>query len=403
MLTLYPIAPPMSRPVYSNIAYDLLMMALESKTGKTFQQLLRDLVTTPFNMRSTFPSGQPPSPDMNDSLAVIPPVENSWGSTYGDAAPGGGLVSSLADLSAFAHSILHRTVLDSPTAVREWMQPRSFAGSPHSFLGTPWEIFRPPPELLWPAAAGEGEPESESEGAGGPHTVTILSKDGAAYGYRARVALVDEYGLGLVVLTAGDQTAAAAVYDALLSKLVPAADAAAREGARRRYVGRWFGTSTSETGAVAVAATTEMDGSSIKLTGLTRNGTDMLASLKEIWKVTMGGFLGNSLESRGVWRLYPAEIAQPGSSRSADGRDVVLEDWRIMWELEMRQDTELPGRGISARDCLSWTLSDWLYYGGEPTDRVVFVKDARTGDVLGLDVPFLRTGAMEKVTGSKCK
>ncbi|GAB1319767.1 Beta-lactamase transpeptidase [Madurella fahalii] len=382
MLNLYPVAPPMSRPVYSNIAYTLLMYALESKTGRNFTQLLQDLITTPFNMPNTFPSGHPPSPDMNDSLAVIPPMANTWGSNYGDAAPGGGLVSSLADLSSFLHAILDRTVLDSPTEVREWLQPRSFAGSPHSFLGTPWEIFRPPPELLFP----------EAEGAG--HTVTILNKDGAAYGYRARISVLDEYGVGIVVLTAGDQTALTSIYDAALAVLVPAVDAAARESAGREYVGGFAGLSTAETGRVPVNATTEMDGVSLKLVGLSRNGTDLLASLQEIWTVTMGAFLP-SLEPQGVWRLYPAEIARPGTSE--DGRELVLEDWRVTWEVELNPDTELPGRGLSGYDCLSWTVVDWLYYGSEPTDRVVFVKDAQTGSVLGLEVPFLRTGSMEKV------
>lgn len=382
MLSLYPIAPPMSRPVYSNIAYTLLMYALESKTGKNYTELVQDLIATPFNMANTFPSGHPPSPDMDDSLAVIPPVDNTWGSDYGDAAPGGGLVSSLSDLSSFLHAILARTALGTATEVREWLQPRSFAGSPHSFLGTPWEVFRPPPELLFPGGGG-----------GGGHTVTILNKDGAAYGYRARLSVLDEYGAGLVLLTAGDQTAVTSLYDAALAALVPALDAAARESAGAAYAGRFAGRSTAATAAVPVDATTELDGVSIKLVELRRNGTDLLQSLGEIWKVTLGAFLP-SLEPQGVWRLYPAEITRPGTLE--DGREVVFEDWRITWEVQLTVDTELPGKGLSANDCLSWTFVDWLYYGGEPTDRLVFVKDAQTGSVLGLEVPFLRTGNMEK-------
>ncbi len=66
------------------------------------------------------------------------------------------------------HSILGRTVLDTPTKVQEWLQPREFAGSVNSFVGTPWEIFRPPPELVFPlynASSGENG-----------HTVTALPR-----------------------------------------------------------------------------------------------------------------------------------------------------------------------------------------------------------------------------------
>ena len=39
---------------------------------------------------------------------------------------------------------------------------------------------------------------------------------------------------------------------------------------------------------------------------------------------------------------------------------------------------------------MGWQTADWLYYGGEAVDRLVFVKDAATGEVLSVDVPFLR-------------
>jgi hypothetical protein len=384
MLTLYPIAPPMSRPVYSNIAYTLFTYALSAQTGKNYTQLVHDLISTPFNMPNTFPSVSPFPAAMDSSRAVIPPVDNSWGSNYADNAPGGGLVSTLADLSSFLHAILSHTVLDTETKVREWLQPRSFAGSRNSFVGTPWEIFRPAPELLFPA---------DVIAQGGGHTVTILEKGGAAYGYNAYISVLDEYGVGVVILTAGDTNAVLGVHDAMLSVLVPAVDAAARESARKEYAGRFLGKTTPATGNMPVNATIEIDAKSMRLVGLSSNGTDMLASFAEVWAVTMGMVMpGTGLG--GEWRLYPAEISTPG--RLADGKKVVREDWRIMWALESEFESELPGRGISEQNCLSWTAADWVYWGGEPIDRFVFVKDAKDGRVLGLEVPFLRTEVMKK-------
>lgn len=81
MLTVRPIAEPMGKPVYSNIAFTILVYAVEAATGMNYTQQLAHFLTGPFNMTSTFPSPG------NDSVAVIPPMENTWGSPYGENAP----------------------------------------------------------------------------------------------------------------------------------------------------------------------------------------------------------------------------------------------------------------------------------------------------------------------------
>jgi len=376
----------MSRPVYSNVAFTLFTYALESHTGKSYPELLHDLITVPLNMPNTLATPG------NDSLAVIPPVANSWGTNYGDAAPGGGLVSTLADVSAFVAAVLDRSVLGGSgprSRVREWLQPRTFAGSFASFVGMPWEIFRPPPGLLFP-----GYDESSGTGGGG-HTVTVYAKDGAAYGYRSRIGVLDEFGVGFVVLSAGDTSALTVVVDAVLATLVPAVDAAAREETVvMGYPGSFVGKSSPDTGSVTFNATMALDGNSLVLKEMLRNGTDMLVALREVYAVTIELFLPSSLESAGIWRLYPADLETRNGT--LDGREVVREDWRLWFDVKLDIDSELPGKGISAHDCTSWQLADWLYYGGEPMDRVVFVKDAETGEVLGLEVPYLRSGVLAR-------
>ncbi|KAK4164768.1 beta-lactamase/transpeptidase-like protein [Cladorrhinum sp. PSN259] len=382
MLMSHPIAPPETRPVYSNVAFVLLMYAVEAQTGKNYTELVREFSAS-LGMRSTRPSPG------DDALAVIPPMPSTWGSNYGDHAPGGGLVSTLADLSSFMHAILAKSPALAPaTRIRSWLKPRLFSGSPSSSVGSPWEIYRPPPALIFPAY-------NATQDTGG-HTVTILSKDGAAYSYHARIALLDEYGLGLAVLTAGDQSALPPVLDAMYRLVIPAVDVVAREQAIARYVGS-FANSASGDDAVAANATLVMDGQLLRLVGLGRGGQDITAALGEMWRVTAGQFLPSELgEITRGYRLYPAEVEREVTLE--DGRRVVEEDWRFEWGVDMSGlETDLPGKGISDGDCRSWTVTDWIYYGQQPVDRLVFVRDAETGDVVGLEVPFLRTGVMNKV------
>lgn len=81
MLQVRPVASPMTRPVYSNIAFSLFVFAVEAATGMNYTDQLKHYVTDPLGMMSTTVS-----PGFDDR-AVIPPVQSSWGSDYGDNAP----------------------------------------------------------------------------------------------------------------------------------------------------------------------------------------------------------------------------------------------------------------------------------------------------------------------------
>ncbi|KLU82085.1 hypothetical protein MAPG_01162 [Magnaporthiopsis poae ATCC 64411] len=389
MLTVRPVAEPMGKPVYSNVAFTILVYAVEAATGMNYTQQLAHFLTGPFNMTSTFPSPG------NDSLAVIPPMENTWGSPYGENAPGGGLVSTLADLSAFAHSILSETVLQTPTRVREWLQPAAFAGSRNSLVGSPWEIYVPPSHLLTPTR---------------PRSIPVYSKGGAAYGYSSRLAVVPELGVGVVVLTAGAGDGLTYIFDAALSVLAPAVDDAAHEEAERLgYVGRFA--SAAGAGANASAAIAWDDGGDgvLHIAALGSNGSDVLAAIPRIWAATLGGFLpgtGPNDTAAAAYRIFPTGVSVPGtvdvrtSSGAASRRAVVREDWRIWWETAISRRSGLPGAGLSEHDCLLWAFADWLHYGGEALERVVFVKDAATREVLGVEIPFLRSGLLQPVASS---
>jgi CubicO group peptidase (beta-lactamase class C family) len=55
--------------------------AVQAHTGKNFTQLLQEFLTKPLGLTNF---GASPG---DDTKAVIPPGDNSWGSDYGDNAP----------------------------------------------------------------------------------------------------------------------------------------------------------------------------------------------------------------------------------------------------------------------------------------------------------------------------
>lgn len=295
-------------------------------------------------------------------------------------------MSSLSDLSVFLHGILDRSLFDSDTAIRQWLKPTSSTGSIHSLVGTPWEIFRVP----------DLTPDH-------PHVVDIYAKGGAAYGYQAQMAVIDEYGAGIVLLTAGSTLASPIIYDAILTTLVPALDEIAREQAvDSGYTGMFadssicssYSFSATVNDSVSFNVTIVQDEDSLVLQSIERNGKDIIASLKEIWSVTLGGFVAFKPSKP---RIFPIDTLNEDSVSAPDGTEkrVIRQDWRVEWDFAQGDDTDLPGAGLSAANCLTWTVTDWMYYGSEPIDRIVFVLDAESGHVIGLEIPYLRSGVLQ--------
>ncbi|KEZ46560.1 Uncharacterized protein SAPIO_CDS0356 [Scedosporium apiospermum] len=365
----YPVAKVSTTPVYSNMAFTLIALALKEATGNNYTQLLDELISQPLGLKSTRESPG------DDDKAVIPPGESTWGSDYGINAPGGGLVSTLSDLSVFAHGILSRSskILPSEAAINAWLKPNSATGSLNSLVGLPWEIFR----------TANLTPKH-------PHVIDIYAKGGGAYNYRSQLSLIDEYGVGIIILTAGASGALTPIYDAVLTTIVPAIDEVARQQAQQ-YAGEFGAISNG----VVVNATLELDDDSIIIQSLNRDGHDILEGFQVIFSQAFGSILGLGVAGP---RLFPTGVKTPGEVKLCNGtRAVVREDWRLNWsEFVNFEESELPGVGVTAQDCLSWTLADWMHYGKEPLDRYIFVTDAESGEVLGFEVPFLRSGLLQK-------
>ncbi|KAJ6784101.1 hypothetical protein PWT90_10691 [Aphanocladium album] len=363
----YPVIPPGSRPAYSNAAFALIALAVEAHTGMNYTQQVDELLAKPLGLTATRPSPG------HDSRAVIPPGQSGWGADYGINAAQGGLVSSAADLSRLAHAILSRTAALSPAQTRQWLKPSSYAGGTSSTVGMPWEIRR----------------HANLTAVDSPRrSVTVYAKSGGASQYRSQFALVDEYGLGVVVLTAGDMYALPYIYNAALSVLVGAADKVAREHARAEYA-RGFSSSRGgrRNDTVEATFTLDDDDGSLVLASLSRGGADILAGWAKVFNESLGMF-GPKISD--TVRLFPTELVEDAT---VEGDGVVKEVWRLWPDVVAPPFVDLPGSQLDKDDCLGWTVGDWIHYGSEPLDRVIFYrKDAR---VTGFEVPFLRSGVMK--------
>lgn len=97
---------------------------------------------------------------------------------------------------------------------------------PTHLVGKPWEILRT--THLTPAH---------------PHTIDIYGKSGGAAGYVSQIGVIDQYGVGVVVMSAGPGDKVSILYPAVLGTLMPAVEEAARAQARK-YTGEWSTTST---------------------------------------------------------------------------------------------------------------------------------------------------------------
>ncbi|KAI7759986.1 hypothetical protein LZL87_010408 [Fusarium oxysporum] len=355
----YPQTTPNERPAYSNMAFVILGMALEEYTGKTYAQLLEEIVSGPLDMNNTFPSPG------NDDKAVIPPGDSSWGSDYKLNTPAGGLVSSLSDLSKFSHALLSRTLNMTSTEITGWLKPSAFAGNAYTLTGMPWEILR----------LSNLTPDH-------PHAVTVYGKSGGAQNYRSQLSLIGDYGLAIIILTAGPMKAAPILTNAMLSKFSAAADEVSREQSKRfeqRYM-------SDQDHSVPIEAALEQDEDSMVLASLHRN-TDILSSLAYIWGLTLGDFLP---EVGPKIRVFPSQLRE---SARLDGKPVVKEVWHLWPDLNSGFETDLPRNEIEEINCVGWSIQDWVHYGGEPLDRVLlYVGD--DGGVRGFEVPFLRSGIL---------
>lgn len=102
----------------------------------------------------------------------------------------------------------------------------------------------------------------------------------------------------------------------------------------------------------------KQDNDSMVLASLTRNGSDIVIALTELWGLTLGQFLPKIGPTIG---MFPSDIRE---TAMLDGVSVMEEIWHLWPELGSYSTTELPGRGLDYIDYIGWTIGNWVRYGG---------------------------------------
>lgn len=283
-------------------------------------------------------------------------------------------------------NILDYSILETPYEVCKLLKPHSMTPSLKTLVGQPWEIQR----------TTNLTPEH-------PHTIDIYGKTGGVPNYISHFAVVDQYGVGFVILTAGPPGSDSIINNTVISSIIPAVEQEAHDQAQM-YTGTYKSISTTAGGNTSDAAnapvtmtiTLEAGKPGLKLTTLTRNNTSILSALQTIWSQMLGPMIGTLNDD---FRMYPSGIKTP----VPETPHLIRQDWRIGFDIvppDNAAKSDLPAQGaLSPAYCASWNTADLLYYGGEPMDRVVFVLDKREKRVVGVEVPFLRPGVLGKVGG----
>ncbi|RBQ72515.1 hypothetical protein FVER14953_01795 [Fusarium verticillioides] len=338
----HPVEAAFSTPIYSNIGYQIMAYALENITGTTYPDILSRQLILPLRLNST--SYAKPA---NTDSSIIP--GNPSGSWYDvdtrDEGPAGGIYSSIADLRRIGQSILTYELL-SPSATRRWMKPVSFTADPQVAVGAPWEIARIPSTN---------------------RTSWMYTKGGQLGMYSSLMALLPDWGVGITVLAAGTDAPGVVgmIPGAIVSKLVPALEQAAKRQARRSYSGRYG----NERNGMTVAVQDRLPG--LGVTSWHLDGRDMFDSIRLMVSESSTGSGNVSM------RLYPT-----GLQTQTDGK-ARLESWRAVYEI-------IDASSPSSSYCASWFSVDSVTYGGVSIDEFVIGLSA-DGTAQGITISAFDT------------
>ncbi|KAL2853056.1 beta-lactamase/transpeptidase-like protein [Aspergillus pseudodeflectus] len=319
-LTKEQVVPINSSPLYSQLSCTLYTLCLGEYTGKNYSQNLEETIYEPLSLVN---SGVSPG---DIEKAAIPPGVSGWGSDYGFNAPviGGGLYSTINVMSIFS-SVLNHEILDTPADIRKGLKPLSTI-SPLNTLHV--------------------------------HTVDICAKSGGAMGYMAQIAVTDQYGVGLAVLTAGPVDAMGILYRAVLGTFVPAIDEEARQ-----LAGTWTSKPGNRThGAERIRLILDLDdGTGFRLASFTRANASMIEAIQSIWTaqyLALGfGILPDELRVRD----------DEDDNNEEGDIQLVRQEWRINLDivpLGRSLMSDLPDQNTATQYCGSWQTVDWMAYGG---------------------------------------
>lgn len=253
---------PWKTPIYSDLNFMLLGLAISDLTNKSIADVYSASIFSPLNMTSssirsqntTLPRevvvGTPESYHLLDALPVT--------------APSGGVLSTLSDLRKLGLGILNSTLLGAEATDR-WLKPVSHTASLSYSIGAPWEIYR----YVHPDTG---------------RVTDVYTKLGDAGSYGAALALIPQYDAGFAFLNGATSAArseiALGILDAVTATVLPALEAEARAEAKRNFVGAYASAGGTLNATLKIGFNQSTDPtdvhSSLVVTEWMYNGTDIL-------------------------------------------------------------------------------------------------------------------------------
>ena len=258
-----PIFLPWSSPAYSNNGLTLLGMAIANLSGKSLDQVYKDTIFKPLDLKSSY-SVNPPKSETNRSVIPGAP-EEGFAIVNGLSKASGGIFSTLNDLAKFGTGILNSSLL-SPTETRRWMKPVTFTSSLYHSIGAPWEIYRyehPDTGLV----------------------TDIYTKLGDSGYYGALTAFLPDFDAGFNVITASSQAVRSnqtlVLIQEVVDAIIPALAKQAGVELERKYAGTYVSTEKGLNSSIAF--TTSKHGSpGLEISSWVSNGTDLMPHIDEI-------------------------------------------------------------------------------------------------------------------------
>jgi hypothetical protein len=354
-----PVEQAFSTPIYSNGAYQILTYALEAITNRTMSDMITDDVFCPLNMDDSSYSLKA------NASGIIPNSNNSfWNVPLGDAGATGGIYSSSRDMIKLGQSILNNTQL-SPASTRRWLKPWAHTAVWQQAVGLAWEIAR------WPVDDRIVDVYTKQGDLGmfeclSFHVVEQSTLTLSTGLYHSRFAIIPDYNIGVAVFTAGsgDAPAQSALFETVLTDLIPGLDATAKSQAETNLAGTYASSDPKVNTTLTLA--TEPSTPGLKLTSFVSNSSDVLHTI----------FAGLRKSLNPDIRLYPTELVR----KNANGTQT-----RKYNAVTNSPDVKYPNSVIEALNCVSWQLVDSTAYGAIGIDEVWIETDG-SGKAVGVEV-----------------
>ncbi|OTA84698.1 hypothetical protein M434DRAFT_377634 [Hypoxylon sp. CO27-5] len=331
-----PVFAPYTSPLYSNTAFFILSLVIESVSGLPFSDIVQKHILDVVDMPSTTYT----KPD--DKVGAISLNDAIWNATLGIEDPAGAFYSNTKDLLAFGEAILTNKLL-TPAQTRQWLKPVTFTSSSGIFIGAPWEIFR------------------ADNITSDQRLVEFYTKGGDVGTYHAMLAMVPDFDIVISILTSGPETSSSFVqllFSQTITALLPAVETAGKDDARAAFAGTYVDEATNSTLTLSV----DDEGPGLGIEEWIVRGTDVPAHWLNYLSAVSTSLPKVNLSTR----LYPTGLA--AGERTA---------WRVAIDLGSPEEIAQADAQLfwPQGSCLAWGLMDRAVYEFGALDEMVFSLD----------------------------